>query len=125
MERRRYKRIPVQVTVTSIHKKGLSRTLDLVVEDAYFEISGEAHSGDISAGGMFIPFSVEPLEKGETVKLRFTLPTSVDMFEVDARVVWVETESGKEKQGLGIQFQALPEEARKALDELLKSYEES
>ena len=73
------------------------------------------YSSDMSEGGIFIQ-TKNPLEKGETIDLRFTLPGLDKIFQLKGEVVWVnqkEKEEGKEidsEEALG-----------DALDDLLDS----
>lgn len=68
-------------------------------------------SGDISEGGVFVS-TYRPLAQGDTVELEFSLPGSHDSIRVQGEVRWLREHSAHEPRGVGIAFDALPEEAR-------------
>ena len=82
------------------------------------------YTRNISKGGIFIRTSL-PLEIGERVRLRLTLPDGDAPFALDGVVKWVATLKDREKHppGMGIEFVDFSEEVRAKLDTLVKAYE--
>jgi TonB family protein len=62
---------------------------------------------NVSEGGMAFQ-GIQPLEKGQVIRIRFKLPSTSDTLETTGQVAWL-NELGK---GGGLQFIDLPEEAR-------------
>jgi uncharacterized protein (TIGR02266 family) len=96
-ERRRYPRVIVRALV------------DYESPDTYLY----DYSGDLSEGGIFIE-TENPLPQGTPLTLRFTLPNIESVFEVKAKVAWVNErasdggESGKRlARGMGVQFESM------------------
>lgn len=88
---RRYRRISVRILVDYIHEEGTS--------------SGYATT--LGAGGLFIE-SEEPLPCGTTLKMRFGLPQSDQLHELEGRVVWQSKTTTPSAQiqapGFGVKF---------------------
>jgi uncharacterized protein (TIGR02266 family) len=74
---------------------------------------------DLSAGGTFLRCEVL-LEPGETLALEFHLPGAGAPLAAQARVAWVRRfPDGDAPSGMGIQFLAMSQADRRALQEAL------
>jgi len=71
------------------------------------------YSSDLSEGGIFIQ-TKNPLEKGDQLELRFTIPGKDRIFQVRAEVVWLNKETAEVSQEIDSE-EALGD----ALDDLL------
>jgi uncharacterized protein (TIGR02266 family) len=87
--RRRYRRRTLRVLVEYVCENGLS------TEPAT----------TLGAGGLFIEGET-PLPRGATLKMRFQLPGSQLMHEIEGRVVWRRRagDPGHHSPGMGIEF---------------------
>jgi uncharacterized protein (TIGR02266 family) len=74
---------------------------------------------DINEGGVFIA-SERPLELDEPVQLAFELPGSGESIRVTGRVVRVQTKD-EGTPGMAVEFDALSQPARAAIDRLVRS----
>jgi type IV pilus assembly protein PilZ len=81
------------------------------------------YTKNISRGGLFIRTSL-PLDVGERIRLRITLPEGDAPFALDGIVKWVSTLRDREKHppGMGIEFVDFDESVRRQLDTLVRSY---
>ena len=81
------------------------------------------YTRNISQGGIFIRTSL-PLEIGERVRLRLTLPDGDAPFALDGVVKWVSTLRDRDKHppGMGIEFVDFNDEVKAKLDALVKAY---
>lgn len=106
-DNRRAPRLPVEVKVDY-------RTVGSFITD---------YTKDISKGGVFIRTSL-PLEIGERVRLRLTLPGGDAPFALDGVVKWTSTLRDKEKHppGMGIEFVDFDDDTRKRIEDLVRSY---
>ena len=87
--RRRYRRRTVRVLVEHLSDAGLAAD----------------PATTLGAGGMFIETD-SPLPQGAHLKLRFTLPGSAALHEIEGCVVWRRRPSdpGQHSPGMGIEF---------------------
>ena len=76
----------------------------------------------ISQGGLVIRTSL-PMEVGEKVRLRLTLPGGEAPFALDGVVKWVSTLRDKDKHppGMGIEFTDFSDEVKAQLASLVKN----
>lgn len=83
------------------------------------------YTKDISKGGLFIRTSL-PLEAGERVRLRITLPDGDAPFALDGIVKWTSTIRDKDKRppGMGIEFVNFTDEVKAHLDRLVATYKD-
>ena len=81
------------------------------------------YTRNISRGGIFIRTSL-PLEVGEKVRLRLTLPDGDAPFALDGIVKWVSTLRDRDKHppGMGIEFTEFTDEVKAKLDDLVTTY---
>ena len=81
------------------------------------------YTRNISQGGIFIRTSL-PLDVGERVRLRLTLPDGDAPFALDGVVKWVSTLKDREKHppGMGIEFVDFTDEVKKKLEDMVKTY---
>lgn len=82
------------------------------------------YTRNISHGGIFIRTSL-PLEVGERVRLRLTLPDGDAPFALDGVVKWISTLKDRDKHppGMGIEFVDFDEKVKAKLDSLVKAYD--
>ena len=82
------------------------------------------YTRNISQGGIFIRTSL-PLDVGERVRLRLTLPDGDAPFALDGVVKWVSTLKDRDKHppGMGIEFVDFSEDVKGKLEALVKAYE--
>lgn len=87
--RRRYRRRTLRVLVEYVCEAGLS----------------SEPATTLGAGGLFIE-SEAPLARGATLKMRFQLPGSAVVHEIEGRVVWCRRpgDPGRHSPGMGIEF---------------------
>lgn len=106
-EQRRSPRIPADVKVDY-------RTVGSFITD---------YTRNISKGGLFVQTSL-PLEVGERVRLRLTLPGGDAPFGLDGVVKWVSTLRDKDKHapGMGIEFVDFDEHTKQRLEALVRAY---
>jgi len=81
---------------------------------------------NISSGGVFI--ATHHLRRiGDRITLKFTLPGSAKMVEVETEVRWIRENSAllraHGEQGMGVRFINLSAEAQQAIDAFLQSRE--
>jgi type IV pilus assembly protein PilZ len=107
-DNRRAPRLPVDVKVDY-------RTAGSFITD---------YTRNISRGGLFIRTSL-PLEVGERVRLRLTLPDGDAPFALDGVVKWIATLRDREKHppGMGIEFVDFDEDTRRKLEQMVRTYE--
>jgi type IV pilus assembly protein PilZ len=81
------------------------------------------YTKNISRGGMFIRTSL-PLEVGERVRLRITLPDGDAPFALDAVVKWTSTLRDRDKHppGMGVEFVDFDDHVRQQLERLVGTY---
>ncbi len=81
------------------------------------------YTRNISKGGLFVQTSL-PLEVGERVRLRLTLPDGDAPFGLDGVVKWVSTLRDKDKHppGMGIEFVDFDELTKRKLEALVRAY---
>jgi type IV pilus assembly protein PilZ len=81
------------------------------------------YTKNISRGGVFIRTSL-PLEVGERIRLRITLPDGDAPFALDGVVKWTSTLRDREKHppGMGVEFTNFTEEVRLQLERLVGNY---
>lgn len=114
MERRKSKRIKVNIFVDEIFVEGETIEIKMVVEDAFFVLGEEALSGDISPGGVFIPLDIK-VKENVPISLKFTLPNSSELHNAQGRIAWI----GKdEKKGFGVEFKQIDSKTYEALQKL-------
>lgn len=75
---------------------------------------------DINEGGLFIE-TEDPLALGTIVDLQFLLPGSSDPIKAAAEIVRLSDGSGGEPVGMAVEFDSLPADARKRINELIRS----
>jgi Tfp pilus assembly protein PilZ len=88
--RRRFRRRTVRVLVDYVAPDGLRCE----------------YATTLGAGGLFIE-SEDPLPPGSLIKMRFRLPSSGHLHEIESRVVWAHAsraDSGAQAPGMGIVF---------------------
>lgn len=105
--RRKGERIPVEVKVDY-------RTVGSFITD---------YTKNISRGGLFIRTSL-PLDVGERVRLRITVPDGDVPFALDGVVKWVSTIRDREKHppGMGIEFVDFDDGVREQLERLVSRF---
>ncbi len=101
VERRRSPRAPVVVRV------------EYSTVDAFFS----DFSRDLNEGGIFIETD-RPLEPESEVSLQFRIPGDDEPLRVRGRVAW--STRGGSRSGMGVEFEALPEEARERINDLVR-----
>ncbi len=79
--RRRYRRLTLRVNVEYASESGLHSAL----------------ATTLGAGGLFVACD-EPLAEASRLKLRFRLPGSEELWEIEGRVAWADA------TGMGIEF---------------------
>lgn len=81
------------------------RTASLDVAYETSEGGRRARATTLGAGGLFVRTGAAPLE-GSTLRVRFRLPGSVTLHELDARVAWVlaPSDAGPHAPGMGLAF---------------------
>ncbi len=84
-DRRYARRIDIEVTADGVTFNSVTRNISL--------------GGVLLVADRALPF-------GAKVKLRFKIPTQVELIEVDGEVRWAESEDGQ-THGLGVQFGGL------------------
>lgn len=84
------------------------------------------YTKNISRGGLFIRTSL-PLDVGERVRLRITLPDGDAPFALDGVVKWVSTIRDREKHapGMGIEFVNFGDDVREQLERLVSSHSDA
>ncbi|MCB9653909.1 MAG: TIGR02266 family protein [Deltaproteobacteria bacterium] len=103
-ENRREPRLPVEVKIDY-------RTVGSFITD---------YTRNISKGGTFIRTSL-PLDVGERVRLRLTVPGGEPPFALDGVVKWVSTLRDKDKHppGMGVEFVDFDDRVRMELERLV------
>ena len=101
VERRRSPRAPVVVRV------------EYSTVDAFFS----DFSRDLNEGGIFIETD-RPLEPESEVHLQFRIPGDDEPLRVRGRVAW--SARGGPRSGMGVEFEALPPEARERINDLVR-----
>lgn len=105
--RRKATRAPVEVKVDY-------RTVGSFITD---------YSRDISQGGIFIATSL-PLNVGDQVRLRITLPGHVLPFALEGVVRWIVPAGATDKQsGMGVEFTTFSDDVRAELGRLVAALE--
>lgn len=80
------------------------------------------YSTDLSEGGIFIE-TEKPLPPGTPLTLRFTLPGVDRVFEVKAKVAWLNEErSSRLPRGMGVQFESMDDADRKAIENYIRGH---
>lgn len=95
--------------------------VELVIQYARVEQFCQDYARNVSLGGIFIE-TRQPLERGTVVQLRFALPGLQEPLSTPARVVRTiaaEDVAPGERPGMALQFGALSEEAKQAIDALV------
>jgi uncharacterized protein (TIGR02266 family) len=106
-ERRRHTRVPAQILI----KYGNA--------EQFFT----DYIQNISRGGIFVP-TYDPLPKGTRLRVSFSLPGWDGLIETQGTVVHCvrsDPAQGTTPSGMGIQFQALSEEALELIDKYVNS----
>lgn len=83
----------------------------------------ESITGAVGIGGLFIE-TPEPLEKGSSLKIRFSLPDSPSkIIETQGRVVWTRTQFEKILYfpGMGVEFTDISPEETLAIENIVRS----
>jgi len=95
---------------------------DVVVEIEYSTVDElfSEFTRDINEGGVFIETD-NPQAVGTTVDLQFLLPGSSDPIKAAAQIVRLSDGSGGEPVGMAVEFDSLPTDARKRINELIRS----
>jgi type IV pilus assembly protein PilZ len=107
--RRKTGRLPVEVKVDY-------RTVGSFITD---------YTKDLSQGGIFVATSL-PLEVGERVRLRLTLPGHALPFALEGVVRWTSGVHDKDRTpGMGIEFVNFSDELREELSRLVDKISES
>ncbi len=81
------------------------------------------YTKNISKGGVFIRTSL-PLEVGERIRLRITLPEGDAPFALDGIVKWVSSVRDREKHppGMGVEFTSFTDDVKDQLERLVGQY---
>lgn len=81
------------------------------------------YTKNISKGGVFIRTSL-PLEVGERIRLRITLPEGDAPFALDGVVKWVSSVRDREKHppGMGVEFTSFTDDVKEQLERLVGNY---
>ena len=81
------------------------------------------YTKNISRGGVFIRTSL-PLEVGEHIRLRITLPDGDAPFALDGVVKWVSTLRDRDKHppGMGVEFTNFSDQVKEQLERLVGNY---
>jgi len=81
------------------------RTVSLDVDYTSSEAAGVARATTLGAGGLFVRVDAAPLE-GSPIRVRFRLPGSPVLHEIEGRVAWVlpPADAGPHAPGMGIAF---------------------
>lgn len=84
------------------------------------------YTKNISRGGVFIRTSL-PLEVGERIRLRITLPEGDAPFALDGVVKWVSTIRDREKHpaGMGVEFTNFTDDVKEQLERLVGNFREN
>lgn len=118
------------MTKVSIETEGSSSGADrrrferaeVVVQIEYSTIDDlfSEFTRDINEGGLFIE-TEDPLALGTIVDLQFLLPGSSDPIKAAAEIVRLSDGSDGEPVGMAVEFDSLPADARKRINELIRS----
>jgi len=85
---RRFRRLTIRVLVDYVTERGVACD----------------YATTLGAGGLFLE-SEAPLSCGDAMKMRFRLPESERLHEIEGRVAWVRSsQGGAQAPGMGIQF---------------------
>jgi len=103
-EKRRSERTPLVVRV------------DYTTVDAFFS----EFTANINEGGLFIETETPP-PSGTAVLLNFKLPGEEEPIRVRGRIVWCRTPEGRERPGMGIEFENLDQAARARIDQVVRN----
>ena len=95
---------------------GVTVRIDYATVDEMFS----EFTRDINEGGLFIE-TEDPLALGTTVDLQFLLPGSSDPIKAAAEIVRLSDGSDGEPVGMAVEFDSLPADARKRINELIRS----
>lgn len=84
------------------------------------------YTKNISRGGVFIRTSL-PLEVGERIRLRITLPEGDAPFALDGVVKWVSTIRDRDKHpaGMGVEFTNFTDDVKEQLERLVGNFREN
>lgn len=82
------------------------------------------YSKDISQGGIFIATSL-PLNVGDQVRLRITLPGHVLPFALEGVVRWAIQAGVSDKPGMGVEFTAFDDQVKAELGRLVAALEKA
>jgi len=78
------------------------------------------HSRDLSEGGVFIQTD-KPLQIGEELKLKFSLPDIEKVFEIKGEVIWASSkDSDDNMKGMGIGFKDIQDEDKRLIQEYIE-----
>jgi uncharacterized protein (TIGR02266 family) len=97
------------------HRTRLEIPVDYSTVDSFFE----EFSANINEGGMFIE-TESPAEPDTVVQMSFRLPGTADPLKVEGRVAWVSDGTRGRPRGMGIEFHALPPEARDTINRVVR-----
>jgi c-di-GMP-binding flagellar brake protein YcgR len=95
--RRRFPRAPYVTPVRIIHGQTLL----------------EGRSEDVSVGGLLV-LAPQAFEQAQLVKVRFALPMTGRVIEIDATARWVK--AAGVRGAVGLQFASLPADAHEVID---------
>jgi c-di-GMP-binding flagellar brake protein YcgR len=73
----------------------------------------EGRSEDVSVGGLLV-LAPQAFEQAELVKVRFALPMTGQVIEIDATARWVK--AARATGAVGLQFAALPATAHEVIE---------
>ena len=109
-DNRRSSRLPAEVKVDY-------RTVGSFITD---------YSRNISRGGVFIRTSL-PLQVGERIRIRLTLPDGDVPFALDGEVKWISTIRDRDQHppGMGVEFVDFSEDVQAKLEALVAACRES
>lgn len=83
------------------------------------DVTVYARVGNLSEGGLFLRTSL-PLSEGSTARVRLKQPEGSEI-SAHARVVWIREGENGSPAGMGLQFEALDEDAKAAIRRIVQS----
>ncbi|HEY4716992.1 MAG TPA: TIGR02266 family protein [bacterium] len=115
---RKYPRVVIKVLVDYEESKLLRLLVDYSDSEAYLY----DYSTNLSEGGIFIK-TQRFVEKGTTLQIKFSFPDSAKLFDVECKVVWINTANGPIKElgpGMGIEFINLNDSMKDEITNFIK-----
>ena len=82
------------------------------------------YTANVSLGGVFIQTD-QPLDVGTRFRLRLQIPYRKRPLETLGEVRWTQDGSGYEEAGMGVRFDALASADRRAVERMMRSWEEA